>query len=1047
MAQLRFRLSLLALVLFVAGPAAAEIELISRVSYPAGATQPGTTAASGRRSLAADGRFAVFSTTATAVAPGVVDANGDFDVYLQDRVTGNWELISHAPGIQFRAAAGASLNPMISADGRYVIFHSPDSLNTNLSIYRYDRVSRQRQLVSHQRGQPAQSLPGFNYHLDVSGDGRFVVFASMADASLLVENAIDQNQGDVSTRWDLFLWDALTDTFQLISHLPDAALTTPTTPSTTDARHVEVADDGKVAFRGSRILAPGGGSGATMFLFDPQTGINRLVSRSSSSPTVPAAAAVSAFCDLSPNGRYVLFTHPGTDLIAGLADTNAADDLFLFDGDSGNLELISSVHLDPATTGNAVSACGKISTDGRYVSFTSTAANLAPGNHATTSPDLFRRDRQTSLTQLLSGSAADPLEATGQIQPLRDTFAADGLTVFFDSSSTALVAGASPGGGSPWAYRWEDGTLLLGAPAAGGPSTTFTTETQASAADGSRSLLVTSMPTALTGALNVAVDAPSQPVFYETGGVATTLAMPAAFAGSGSPTRPPYPYPLLNAEHSAALVSEDGRKVAFVSDSNEICGSGRPLCLLDRATKTFTNVKHLPQNPGSFFTEETFPLEISQDGRWLLLKTMSPALTTVDTNNFWDVYLYDTTNRTFELLSHAAGAPTTTANQGSRQLREGRRGLMTPAADRVVFESRATNLVAGATVSGAHIYFRDRQAGGLRLLSHRFDNPSLGADASAFAPTIAAGGGYVAFFSNARNLIDGYVLSPDYVGLYDLYLYDLATSTAKLVSFTSNNPLEGHTGTPLIIELSTDGRFLLHGNFTAQLIAGGTDTNGNNDLFQFDRTTGVNTLITHAHGQPLVASDGTSNASLGMSSDGRFVVFRSNATNILPGVSGNQVYLWDRLDSSHRLISHRRGNANQPLTGSLGPANLTPDGKRVLFSSDDPNVIPGRIDTNADYDLFTWDRVSDQIELVTPKWGSSSEAAGGNCQMDLGNRPPAGQGEFQLLWCRGALTPFDNNGGYATALGIDLYLLNLPPALFADGFESASTAAWSLTVP
>ena len=72
-------------------------------------------------SISADGRFVAFASDATNLVSG--DTNGAADVFVRDRQAGTTERVSvDSAGNQ--ASGGDSLRPAISADGRFVVFHS-----------------------------------------------------------------------------------------------------------------------------------------------------------------------------------------------------------------------------------------------------------------------------------------------------------------------------------------------------------------------------------------------------------------------------------------------------------------------------------------------------------------------------------------------------------------------------------------------------------------------------------------------------------------------------------------------------------------------------------------------------------------------------------------------------------------------------------------------------------------------------------------------------------------------------------------------------------
>jgi len=151
-------------------------------------------------SISADGRFVAFASRASNLAPG--DTNGYDDVFVRDRLTGTTERISVS-------SAGAQGNyeswwPCISADGRFVAFHSPASnlapgdTNGCYDIFVRDRLTGTTERVS-VSSSGAQG-DGDSCAPSISADGRFVGFVS--SASNLVP-------GDTNGMCDTFVRDRL----------------------------------------------------------------------------------------------------------------------------------------------------------------------------------------------------------------------------------------------------------------------------------------------------------------------------------------------------------------------------------------------------------------------------------------------------------------------------------------------------------------------------------------------------------------------------------------------------------------------------------------------------------------------------------------------------------------------------------------------------------------------------------------------------------------------------------------------------------------------
>ena len=100
---------------------------------------------------------------------------------------------------------------------------------------------------------------------------------------------------------------------------------------------------------------------------------------------------------ISPDGRFVAFASPASNLVSG--DTNASEDVFVRDTVANTTTRVSVDSAGNQTFGNSYSP--SISVNGRFVAFTSTAANLVPGDTNRTN-DIFVRDLLTNTTTRVS---------------------------------------------------------------------------------------------------------------------------------------------------------------------------------------------------------------------------------------------------------------------------------------------------------------------------------------------------------------------------------------------------------------------------------------------------------------------------------------------------------------------------------------------------------------------------------------------------------------------------------------------------------------------
>jgi Tol biopolymer transport system component len=161
-------------------------------------------------SISADGRFVAFASSATGlIGPLAFDTNGVDDVFCRDLVNGSTGRVS----VSDVQGNGASSDPSISADGRFVAFHSDASnlvsgdTNSRTDIFVRDRSANTTERVS----LDSSGTQGNDSSLDpsISGDGRFVAFYSRA-TNLVA--------GDSNADWDIFLRDRNPSGFTSVCH-------------------------------------------------------------------------------------------------------------------------------------------------------------------------------------------------------------------------------------------------------------------------------------------------------------------------------------------------------------------------------------------------------------------------------------------------------------------------------------------------------------------------------------------------------------------------------------------------------------------------------------------------------------------------------------------------------------------------------------------------------------------------------------------------------------------------------------------------------------
>ena len=258
----------------------------------------------------------------------------------------------------------------------------------------------------------------------------------------------------------------------------------------------------------------------------------------------------------------------------------------------------------------------------------------------------------------------------------------------------------------------------------------------------------------------------------------------------------------------------------------------------------------------------------------------------------------------------------------------------------IAFASEASNLVPGDTNGASDIFVHDRQTGTTERVSVASDGTQ--ANNESYDSAISDDGRYVAFSSDATNLVSG-----DTNGYTDVFVHDRQTGETERVSVASNgSQANNESQSPTI---SRDGRFVAFNSYASNLIPGGT--NGTTDIFVHDRQTGTTERIS-------IASDGSQanggSSSAAISSDGHFVAFASYASNLVPDDTNSMqdIFLHDR-QSGETIRVSIASDGTQANNYSENPA-VSEDGRYVAFVSQASNLVPG--DTNGHEDIFVKDR-------------------------------------------------------------------------------------------
>lgn len=246
----------------------------------------------------------------------------------------------------------------------------------------------------------------------------------------------------------------------------------------------------------------------------------------------------------------------------------------------------------------------------------------------------------------------------------------------------------------------------------------------------------------------------------------------------------------------------------------------------------------------------------------------------------------------------------------------------------IAFSSRAGNLVAGDSNKKADIFVRT--VGGPIGLLTRAAGGQLSTGAS-YQPAISADGRHVAFTSAADDLVFG-----DENAATDVFVADLATGVTQRVSISSRRRQgNGPSSNPSI---SAGGEFVSFTSAASNLVP--RDRNRVPDVFVRDMRTGAvrrASVSSKGREQNAAVSPPFSQVS-DLSSDGRYVVFDSNASNLVRKDRNDHtdIFRHSMVTGRTELVS-RRSSGKQADNDSFAPA-VSADGNRVVFESSAENL-------------------------------------------------------------------------------------------------------------
>jgi Tol biopolymer transport system component len=859
---------------------------------------------------------------------------------------------------------GDSWAPIISPDGRFVLFAStadnlalmggsngvPKLYPPSVNVYLRDRLNHTIVLVSvNLTGTGGGN--GSSFPTGLSTNGQFALFESAA--SDLVAN-------DTNNANDVFLRDTINNVTWLVSIGTNGAC------GNGAARGSTVTPNGHyVAFTSaaSNLVAGNTNGIADVFVRDMQAGTTVLASPGAEGPGTTNSSEAP---EITPDGRYVAYYSTATNLVPGVT---TAGEIYVRDLAAGATTWAST----NARTISKTAATGfcynqAISDNGQYVTF-----EISSSTYPTTNGFILRYNQQTGLTDTVFTNAAFPMGATPDMRSLNLT--PDGR----------FIAYAANLGSGSCVYLWDSlaGTNILASVNTTNGVTPGANAYWPDVDSTGRYVVFVSTDINLTTSTNAGI-------FLRDVQAGTTTLVSVDTNGFSLPVDPT----------AVPALSANGGSVAFESSRADLDGRSFESDVFARdltnnaAELISVHDPHLPSlTPNGPCA--LWPGSVSSNAQFIAFTSWAGNLTPNDTNQNVDVFVYDLFAGVTTLVS--VGLNDFAGNDYSTEPAISGDGRY------VAFTSAATNLIAGDTNQASDVFIRDLIAGTTTLVSVS-TNGNFG-NSNSYTPTLSGDGRYVLFCSRSSNLAPG-TYANDNLFFRDLqlsqtrslttggykwfsmtpdghYVAFVATANGNLYVWNSQTAALIYTNSGALTNasVSPDGHWLAYVSgvslYAQDLIAGtncllGTGPFGpraglkfsgdgrflacadTNDVFLYDLQMGTNCLVSHVLGSSNRAS--APSDSLVVSADGRFVAYRTFATNCVSddfnGVP--DVVLFDRLTGSNILVSANlcglSGNNRSLLPVFSG------DGQTLIIQSWASDLVAQ--DYNLGSDLFAFNVAS-----------------------------------------------------------------------------------------
>lgn len=576
----------------------------------------------------------------------------------------------------------------------------------------------------------------------------------------------------------------------------------------------------------------------------------------------------------------------------------------------------------------------RISDDGRHVLFLSVAKNLVAGDY-NNNIDVFLRDRLLGTTRRVNVRSNGAQGRSGDaVSAVAAAISANGDLVVFSSRQFDLVDGDTNLASDVFLHQVSTGVTTRLVVGIGGAEPNDAVSNPSLSGDG-RFVVFESSATNLAanhlGGQHVyLLDRNSgvvERISVTPGGTAST-------GGSGN-----------------ATVSDDGRFVAFESAANDLVatpGNGNSqLYVRDRQLGQTTRLSQLAGTAANAAVRNSV---IAGNGTRVVFETTASNLDAGDSNGVEDIYAVSVATGVLTRISvDAGGAQTSERSERPSISRNGQR---------IAFQSRG-DLATGGSTAFTQVYLRDLDLQTTTLVS--VSNSGNNGNNAELSASLSGNGQVVAFFSTSTDLVGG-----DSNNLGDEFVRDLLGASTERVSLAdSSGPFPAPANGDSILSnrgqrrLSADGGVLV------------TETEATNLGTLALQTTQIVRIERSSNQAVLISADLQGNPALSaafepaMSSDGRYIVFRSATTNLVAGDNnGTFDVFWKDTDGGPLERVNLGPGGVQGLGGTQTRLpTVSDDGQVIAFVSNQNNLVAG--DSNAALDIFVRDRSAGTTSRVS----------------------------------------------------------------------------------